>query len=164
MEFLTCALVTGRGATLVIDAWAIVRRRLFGTALPNYAMVGRWLALVALRGQVRQASMTWAPSVRGELAIGWIAHYLIGIGFASILLLAFGIEWICAPALLPALTVGIGTVAAPFLIMQPAMGAGVAASRTPRPAAARRQSLVTHAIFGVGLYVAGWVAHLWFVP
>ena len=36
--------------------------------------------------------------------------------------------------------------------MQPGMGAGIAASRTPRPAAARVQSLLTHAIFGLGLY------------
>ncbi|MEW6332336.1 MAG: DUF2938 family protein, partial [Pseudomonadota bacterium] len=42
--------------------------------------------------------------------------------------------------------------AAPFLVMQPGMGAGIAARRTPRPAAARVQSLVTHAIFGLGLY------------
>ena len=51
----------------------------------------------------------------------------------------------------PALLVGIGTVAAPFLLMQPGMGAGIAASRTRRPGAARMQSLVTHTIFGLGL-------------
>ena len=32
------------------------------------------------------------------------------------------------------------------------MGAGIAASRTPRPNAARLQSLVTHAVFGLGLF------------
>jgi len=41
-----------------------------------------------------------------------------------------------------------------FCVMQPAMGAGFAARRTPRPAMARFQSLVTHGIFGVGLYLA----------
>jgi hypothetical protein len=38
--------------------------------------------------------------------------------------------------------------------MQPGMGAGIAARRTPRPGAARLQSLVTHAVFGFGLYAA----------
>ena len=38
-----------------------------------------------------------------------------------------------APTFLPALLVGIGTVAAPFFILQPGMGAGIAASRTPNP-------------------------------
>jgi hypothetical protein len=37
------------------------------------------------------------------------------------------------------------------------MGAGVAARRTPRPGAARLQSLVTHAVFGLGLYTAAWL-------
>ena len=50
--------------------------------------------------------------------------------------------------------VGVVTVLAPFLIMQPGMGAGIAASRTPRPGAARLQSLITHAVFGFGLYLA----------
>ncbi|WP_447725801.1 DUF2938 family protein [Sphingomonas koreensis] len=54
----------------------------------------------------------------------------------------------------------IGSVAAPFLLMQPPMGAGFAGSRTPHPAAARLHSLVTHAIFGLGLYAAGWIASL----
>ena len=59
------------------------------------------------------------------------------------------------PTLAPALIVGIGTVAAPFLLLQPGMGAGIAASRTPDPAAARMRSLVMHAVFGVGLYLVG---------
>jgi DUF2938 family protein len=49
---------------------------------------------------------------------------------------------------------------APFLLMQPGMGAGIAASRTPRPVAARLQTLVTHGIFGLGLYAAGWATSL----
>ena len=36
---------------------------------------------------------------------------------------------------------------------------GIAASRAPRPGAARLQSLVTHAIFGLGLYAAGLVLY-----
>ncbi|MNW02868.1 hypothetical protein D3C71_1987200 [compost metagenome] len=48
------------------------------------------------------------------------------------------------------------SVAAPFFILQPGMGAGIAASKTPRPNTARLRSLMAHAIFGVGLYVAAW--------
>jgi hypothetical protein len=94
--------------------------------------------------------------VRGERPIGWAAHYLIGIAFAAMLLAIWGLEWARHPTIGPALIVGIGSVAAPFLLMQPGMGAGIAASRTPRPAAARFQSIVTHAMFGLGLYAAGW--------
>jgi hypothetical protein len=37
--------------------------------------------------------------------------------------------------------------------MQPAFGLGVAASKTPNPNKARLKSLVTHSVFGVGLYI-----------
>jgi hypothetical protein len=47
----------------------------------------------------------------------------------------------------------MGTVVFPFFIMQPSFGLGMAASKTPKPTQARLKSLVTHAVFGVGLYV-----------
>ena len=99
--------------------------------------------------------------VRGERLVGWTAHYLIGVAFAALLVALWGREWMDRPTLAPALLVGTGTVTAPFLLMQPGMGAGIAASRTPRPAAARLQSLVNHATFGLGLYAAGWAVR-WF--
>ena len=82
--------------------------------------------------------------------------------FAALLISICGAEWVRNPTLVPAIAVGIGTVAAPFLLMQPGMGAGIAASRTPDPAAARLQSLITHAIFGLGLYLTGWLIQLFY--
>jgi hypothetical protein len=38
--------------------------------------------------------------------------------------------------------------------MQPGLGLGIAASRTPQPNVARLRSLATHAVFGLGLYAA----------
>ena len=49
------------------------------------------------------------------------------------------------------LAFGLVTVAAPFLLMQPALGVGIAASKTPNPTAARLRSLMTHAAFGLDL-------------
>ena len=159
MDYLVCALLIGAGATAVIDIWAIARERLLGIPLPDYGLVGRWLAYLA-RGRFRHDRIAASPPVQRERLIGWTAHYLIGIAFAAALLAIWGLDWARRPTLGPALIVGIGTVAAPFLIMQPGMGAGIAASRTPRPAAARIQSLVTHGIFGLGLYAAGWLTTL----
>jgi hypothetical protein len=158
MDCLVCVLITGTGATAVMDLWGMARKPLLGIAAPDYGKVGRWLGHMA-RGRFRHESIAASPSVRGERLIGWAAHYLIGIGFAAILIGIWGLAWVQHPTIGPALTVGIGTVAAPFLLMQPGMGAGIAASRTPRPAAARLQSLITHAAFGLGLYAAGWAAH-----
>lgn len=163
MDYLACTLVIGVGATAVMDCWAIARQRLLGIPPPNYGLVGRWLAHMT-RGRFRHDSIAAALPVHGERVIGWTAHYLIGVAFAAILLGIWGLAWIRHPTIGPALAVGIGTVALPFLVMQPGMGAGVAASRTPRPAAARLQSLVTHAIFGLGLYAAGWAIHFLYTP
>jgi hypothetical protein len=156
MEVLVCTLLIGAGATAVMDLWTIARRHLFGIAPPDYGLVGRWIAYLA-RGRLRHERIAASPPVRAERLIGWTAHYVIGVGFAAALVAIWGLDWARQPTLGPALIVGIGSVAAPFLVMQPGMGAGIAASRTPRPAAARLQSLVTHAIFGLGLYAAGWL-------
>jgi hypothetical protein len=145
-------LLIGAGGTATTDLWALLRRRLLGVASPNYALVGRWIAHLA-RGQARHDAIAKAAPVTGELAIGWIAHYAIGMGFALLLPALFGAQWILHPTLTPALLVGVGTVLAPFLVMQPAMGAGFASSRAPRPNAARLQSLVNHFVFGLGLFV-----------
>ena len=159
MDYLLSALIIGVGATAATDIWAVIRRQLLGIATPNYGLVGRWLAWMP-RGRFRHESIAAAPPMPHERLIGWTAHYLIGIMFAGVLLGVFGITWIEAPTIIPALLVGVGTVTAPFLLMQPGMGAGIAASRTPHPAAARMQSLIMHGIFGVGLYGAGWIAKL----
>ena len=160
MDDVICILLIGAGATMVMDLWAIARKRLLGVPPPDYGLVGRWLGHMALSGRFRHDRIAAAPAVRGERLIGWTAHYVIGIAFATLLIAIWGSAWLRQPTLGPALLVGVGTVAAPFLLMQPGMGAGIAASRTPRPAAARLQSLVTHAIFGLGLYAAGRVARL----
>lgn len=157
MDCVTSTLLTGAGATAVMDIWTLARKRLLGVPLSDYGLVGRWIAYMP-RGRFRHDRIAATPPVRGERLIGWTAHYLIGIAFAAVLLALWSLEWARQPTLGPALIVGIGSVAAPFLLMQPGMGAGIAASRTPRPAAARLQSLVTHAIFGLGLYAAAWLA------
>lgn len=150
------ALLIGAGATVAMDLWAMVRKRLLGLPSLDYALVGRWLVHIT-RGRLRHDPIGASPPVRHERAIGWIAHYLTGVAFAAVLLAGWGIGWARNPTLAPALIVGLGSVAAPFLLMQPAMGAGIAASRTPRPGAARIQSLLTHGVFGLGLYGSAWL-------
>ena len=71
------------------------------------------------------------------------------MAFALLLPAFWGPEWMQHPTLLPALIVGIVTVAAPFLVMQPAMGLR-ALGRRPRFTASS-----LHAMFGLGLYLAG---------
>jgi hypothetical protein len=159
MNNLIGTLITGVGATAVMDLWGIARKTLLGIPAPDYGLVGRWLAQIPRGRFFCIDPIAKSTPVKGERFIGWTAHYFTGVAFAAVLLGIWGFAWIREPTLGPALIVGIGTVAAPFLVMQPGMGAGIAASRMSRPGAARLQSLITHAIFGLGLYAAGWAAH-----
>lgn len=156
-DVIASALFVGCGATAVMDGWSILRKRLLGIPPLDYALVGRWFAYLP-RGRFVHRPIAVSPPVHGERMLGWIAHYGSGVAFAGVLLAIFGVEWLCRPTIGPALIVGIGTIVAPFLLLQPGMGAGIAARRTPRPNAARLQSLITHTVFGFGLYAAGWLA------
>lgn len=159
MDVALRVVLVGVGATLLMDLWGVVRRPLFGFARLDYAMLGRWFGHM-VAGRFRHDAIARSPPIGAERWIGVAVHYLIGIGFAAVLVVMTGVRWLEHPTLIPALLVGVITVVAPLLIMQPAMGAGVAARRTPRPTAARLQSLLTHAIYGLGLYLAGVLARL----
>ncbi|GAB3314709.1 DUF2938 domain-containing protein [Luteimonas notoginsengisoli] len=153
VDFALRALLIGIGATLVLDAWTVVLRRAFGIRAPDWALVGRWIGHVP-RGRFRHAGIAAAAPVRGERPLGWCFHYATGIAFAAALLAANGTAWARQPTLLPCLVLGLLTVVLPWFVMQPALGAGIASSRTPNPTQARMRSLATHAVFGFGLYLA----------
>lgn len=142
----------GIGATAVMDVWALLLKRLNVPAL-NFALVGRWVGHWR-RGTWAHDAIAKAAPVPGELALGWLVHYLTGVAFAGLLVGLYGMAWAKSPSLLPALAVGMGTVLAPWLVMQPAMGAGIASSRTPTPGRNRLRSLANHTVFGAGLYLA----------
>jgi hypothetical protein len=159
MNYLLITLIMGIGATAVMDLWGLARKALLGIPPPNYALVGRWIGHMT-HGRFRHESIAASAPVPGEHILGWTAHYLIGIAFAASLIGICGLAWVRHPTIGPALAVGIGTVVAPFLLMQPGMGAGIASSRTQRPTFARLQSLITHTVFGLGLYATGQAVHL----
>jgi len=151
------ALAIGVGATAVMDVWAVALKRFWCIPSLNLAMVGRWLGHLP-RGTVTHTNIAQAAPVRDEAILGWTAHYVIGVLFAAVLLALVGQEWVRQPTFAPALLAGLVSVAAPFCILQPGMGAGLAASKTPHPGAARLRSLMAHTAFGIGLYLA---ALLW---
>ena len=150
--YLFAAIAVGIGATLVMDLWNLFLKRAFSIPSLNYCLLGRWLRHMP-EGTFRHANITAAPQKPFECTVGSIAHYTIGIVFALVFIVVTSGDWLARPMLLPALLYGIGTVVFPFFIMQPSFGLGIAASKAPNPTRARLKSLVTHTVFGVGLYV-----------
>jgi hypothetical protein len=152
LEFLLRALMIGAGATIVLDLWSALLRA-FGVAATNWGMVGRWIGHIP-RGRLAHDDIARAAPIPGERFLGWTTHYVVGVVYAVALLAICGLQWARAPALAPALVFGIATVVAPFFVMQPAMGTGVAASKTSNPTAMRLKSLASHVVFGLGLYAS----------
>lgn len=153
LEVVGHAVAMGVAGSALMDLWGLLLRRRFGIATLDYALLGRWIGHMA-RGRFAHARIAAAAPIRGERPLGWLAHYAIGVTFAALLVLLAGPDWLRAPTPWPALAIGLGTIAAPWLVMQPAMGAGIAGSRTPNPRATRLRNLATHVVYGLGLYFA----------
>lgn len=153
VELLVRGALVGAGGAGLMDLWALLARRAFGIQGLDYAMLGRWIGHL-VRGRFFHERIASADPVRGERLLGWVAHYGIGIAFAFLLLPVAGAGWFRSPTIGPPLLVGLGTIVAPWLILQPGMGAGVAASKTPHPRAVRLRNLATHAVYGLGLYLS----------
>lgn len=162
MNTLALLLVTtmfiGLGATLTFDLWGLLLKRVFGIAPGNICLIGRWFRYM-LEGTYTHDNLAAAPRKGAECVLGWVAHYSIGVGFAGAFVALAGQNWLQRPTPLPAIFFGMVTVVAPFFIMQPAFGFGIAASRTPNPAQARVRSLMNHLAFGTGLYLFAWLVN-----
>lgn len=142
----------GIGATATMDIYAFILR-LFGVNGLDYKFLGRWIGHL-FNGKFFHHKIFESDTVKYEGIIGQFAHYSIGIAFAFLLVLAFGKKWLETPSLFPALTIGLLTIVAPFFLMQPAFGFGIAGSNLPDPNKARLMSLIIHCVYGIGLFLS----------
>jgi len=149
---LLSAIPIGLGATLMFDLWGLFLKQAFQIPPSNICLVGRWIRYMP-EGIFKHSNIASSPKKSAECVVGWIAHYTIGITFAVIFVVLAGNSWLEHPTPIPAIAFGLITVLAPFYIMQPLFGLGLAASKTPNPTQARLRSLMNHAAFGVGIYL-----------
>jgi hypothetical protein len=161
-ELLLASLVVGVGATLIMDIWVLLLQRVFAIPSLSFCLVGRWLGYMP-NGMFYHAKITAAAPRSGECVLGWSVHYLIGVIYAFLLLIpskGIWLEWLSdntLQAFATALALGLVTIVFPFFVMQPALGFGFAAAKNPNPMRARLKTLMTHSVFGLGLYVSGYV-------
>ncbi|KLK91266.1 membrane protein [Microvirga vignae] len=150
-DFLYRSLLIGVGATALFDLWGLLLNRIFGFPTANWALVGRWFCHLA-GGKVFHQDIAKARAVPFELAAGWMAHYIVGITFAGILLAIAPSGWAAQPTPAPPLIVGVVTVGAGWFLLQPGMGAGIAAAKRPNANQIRALNILGHVVFGFGLY------------
>ena len=144
-------LVMGIAATVAIDLWATFANRMLAWPRTNWAMVGRWIGHMR-DGQFTHISITSSPPIVRESILGWAFHYVVGCFYAALYLTYVNIVHMGQPTLVSAVLFGLVTLLSPWLLMQPALGLGIFASKAPKPTLVRLQNLIIHTIFGLVLY------------
>ena len=139
-------------ATLATDLWQRLLQATVGLPPANWGLVGRWVGWFPRGVFVHHPIAATAP-VRGESLIGWAFHYFVGIAYALVYFAILRLALDSGPTLVSALVFALALLAAPWFVMQPALGLGVMAARMPKPAATRAINVSVLAAFGVGLYL-----------
>ena len=159
-EVVLQAAVVGIGGTIALDAWAVMLQILFKTPGTNWAMVGRWLGHMP-KGKYRHDNIAAAAPVVSEAFIGWTFHYGIGIGYGLLLIILKGSDWLIEPTVTPAVVLSLVLLIAPYFIMMPGLGLGIAGSKTPKPNVTRIKSVFGHTMFGLGMYGTALAMNNW---
>ncbi|KZN56872.1 hypothetical protein N474_09635 [Pseudoalteromonas luteoviolacea CPMOR-2] len=151
--FIWYVIALGVSATVLMDVYSLALKYLFKTPPLDYALVGRWVLHFGEQRLMHRTIMHSAPK-RGELVVGWGLHYAIGVIFATTFIYLCQILGLDAHHLLWNLLFGVVTLIFPFTVMQPCLGFGFAASKTPSPCLAIFKSAAAHSVFGLGLYLS----------
>ena len=151
MEQTLRILVMGITATVAIDLWATFANRILGWPRTSWRMVGRWIGHMR-DGQFTHRSIGSSPPIVHESILGWVFHYVVGCIYAALYLTYSNIVNMGQPTLVSAVLFGLVTILSPWLLMQPALGLGICASKAPMPTLVRMQNLMIHTIFGLALY------------
>jgi len=150
--------IVGVLATVTMDAVAVIALRLGiagrGPRRTGPDLIGRWVGYL-LKGKFKHTDILQTPPLQGELLLGFVAHYSIGIVLTLVYLglLAVGHA---TPTTLSAILYGTATTVLPWFLMFPSQGMGWLGWDVPRDAHLARASLFNHIVFGLGL--ALWTA------
>lgn len=151
-DILITGIVMGVLATVLLDLWALFLKAVAGLPPSNWAMVGRWVGHLP-SGQVFHDDIAQVAEVTSERRIGWAFHYAVGILYGIALAWIMGAGWLAAPTIFPAWVFSILMLGFGWFLLQPGLGLGMAAAKTPNPTKARALGLVAHTVFGIGLWV-----------
>ena len=143
-------LIVGAVACAIFDLWQRVFQKL--TAIPpsNWAMVGRWSLGLMTSGQLIARDLESQAERKNELAVGWLVHYSVAIGYTAVY------AWLMHATILQAglidgLIFGVISVAVPFFFFLPCLGKGILARLMPNPPLVCGLALMMHSLFGVSI-------------
>ena len=148
--FVTQILIVGVVACIIFDLWQRVFQKLTGIPPSNWAMVGRWGFGLMTNGQLIARDLESQAERKNELAVGWLVHYSVAIGYAAVY------AWLMRATVLQAelidgLIFGVISVAVPYFFFLPCLGKGMLARLTPNPPLVCGLALMMHSLFGVSI-------------
>ena len=135
-------------STLGMDVLLYLRHKLLRQPWFDYRVFGLALLKTTLPHGLKHTHANTTASL-----LGWGLHYVIGVLLAVSAVYLATILGFNTLSLAFCLLYGMATVILPFCSMQPLLGLGFAASKTAQPWRNRGKSLITHALFGLSLYL-----------
>jgi len=137
--------------TIIFDLFQISISYAYKIRKGKWNLVGRYFWGLR-KGKYFRLDLFNEPSIKYELIIGYVVHYIIGSIFGLIYII-FNTILFNQPSFLLALIVGFTTVLGAWCIMMPyAHNVGFFACREKNQKELLVQNLIAHFIFGVGLY------------
>ncbi|MDA7426502.1 DUF2938 domain-containing protein [Thalassococcus lentus] len=156
MSLITTGIIMGLLGTVAMDVWAMLLNRFFGQPLPNWGNVGRWAGHLP-SGTVFHDDIARVDPIGGEIGLGWAVHYGVGVLYGVAFVLIAGPAWLANPSFVPLWLFSLATIAAGWFLLQPGMGLGWAASKTPQPWKVRVMGLLAHTVFALGMWIGALV-------
>src|SRR4051812_42517504 len=96
VDVLVRVVAVGVAGSALMDLWSAVLPRRFRIPTLDYALLGRWIGHFA-EGRFVHERIAASSPVAGERAIGWVAHYAIGVTFALVLVVIWGRPSLASP-------------------------------------------------------------------
>ncbi len=157
MDLLAEVLAAGVLGTVAMDLGNLLFCRAGLLSKIDVGMIGR-MAAGWTRGRIRYRHPEDMEEAANEKALGYLTHYLIGVGFAVPYLL--GWHFLSGGPASPAgaIAYGLATTAASWFFVYPSMGFGALGRRSPEGLRAVLSPLANHFFYGLGL--AGGIALL----
>jgi hypothetical protein len=155
-QAIAASVIIGIVATVIMDILSAVSFKLRLIAPLSPRLIGRWFASVG-RGQIVHSDIGQTSAINHERAIAVPVHYAIGVTLALTYLLTCASLGLNPGNPITALVFALCTNIFPWLVMFPSMGFGWFGSHGPPGTRLFLSSLVSHAFYGVGLWLGAFL-------
>ncbi len=153
MDLIVIGVAAGVLGTLVMDSLNHLFARSGMLVKIDIEMIGR-MSAGWTRGRFRYRNPGEMEQVANEMLVGYITHYIIGVGLAVTYVLGWDL-FIGGPASpVWALAYGLASTVSTLFFVYPSMGLGVFGMLSPEGIRRPLSSLANHLFFGVGMAVA----------